>query len=83
MSHHRQLTTHESIAAKKNMSDELTQTWNGMSTQQQQSLQNSYLRDPEKFIKVHPKQYQMLLEVGLPRHVNIESGKFILNDWSL
>jgi hypothetical protein len=65
------------------MSDELTQTWAGMTTEQQQSLQTSYLRDPEKFIKNHHKQYQMLLEVGLPRHVKIESGKYILNDWFL
>ena len=61
----------------------MTQTWAAMTTEQQQSLQGSYLRNPEKFKKNHPKQYQMLLEVGPPRHVKIESGKFILNDWSL
>jgi hypothetical protein len=65
------------------MSDGLTQTWAGMTTEHQQSLQTSYLRNPEKFMKNHPKQYQMLLEVGLPRHVKIESGKYILNDWFL
>jgi hypothetical protein len=65
------------------MSDELSQTWAAMTRQQQESIQKSYLRNPDKFIKNHRNQYQMLLEVGLPRHVKIESGKYILNDWFL
>eukprot|EP01047_Picozoa_sp_COSAG01_P092965 COSAG01_NODE_24207_length_786_cov_4.232897_1_plen_52_part_01 len=52
-----------------------------MCDEKRNAIRNKYLHNPGGFIAKHPKMYQMLLQAGLPRHVDVNPGAYKFKNW--
>eukprot|EP01049_Picozoa_sp_SAG25_P005462 SAG25_NODE_375_length_8919_cov_7.676644_6_plen_55_part_00 len=52
-----------------------------MSREKQEAIRRQYLRNPAGFIANHPVLYEVLVQIGVPKHAHLEPGPYKVTNW--